>query len=195
MRVGNSVLTVHEFNRILEMDKAAYPFESLEDPVLLVEIRKRLLLRMTEEMVLLERAGELGIRVSDEEVNAAVADIKADYPDETFEETALEHAVSYDAWVRRLKNRLIMEKVIAREVGDSVEINARDLNAYYEKHGAGTRESMKGEGKAPDAPGERMLKALRRQKTEEAYDAWLKVLIQKHPVELNEASWKRINEV
>ncbi len=194
LRVGNSALTLHEFNQVLEMDKAAYPYESLKDPVQLGEIKERLLLRMMEEMVLIERADELGIRVTHEAVEKAVADIKADYPEDTFEETLLERAVSYDAWERRLKNRLLMEKVIAREVGNAVEINARDLSAYYKKHGSGTPILKNGETAAPDDSEERMLKALRRQKTEEAYGEWLKALIQTHPVEVNKALWEKINQ-
>ncbi len=192
LRVGKSVLTVHEFNQALEMDKAAYPYDSLEDPVHIGEMKKRLLLRMMEEMVLIERAGELGIRVSEEEVEKAAADIEADYPEETFQETLLERAVSYDAWVLRLKKRLIMEKVIAAEVGSAVEISARDLATHYEKHGPGAPPSKIGVPADPGASEDRMLKALRREKTEEAYQEWLKALIQTHPIEVNEALWERM---
>ncbi|MCP4687146.1 MAG: hypothetical protein GY859_03790 [Desulfobacterales bacterium] len=192
LRVGGSSLTVHDFNQALEMDKAAYPYESLEDPARVVEIKDRLLLRMTEELVLRERARELGLRVSEEEVQKAVAEIKADYPDETFEETLLECAVSYDAWELRLKNRLIMEKVIAAEVESAIEITSEDLSAHHEKRRSEAPVSKDENGAAPDDAEERMLKALRWQKTEEAYQTWLKELIETRPVELNTALWEKV---
>ncbi len=195
LRVGNSVLTLHEFNQVLELDKAAYPYESLKDPVQLGEIKRRLLARMMEEILLIERAGELGITVSEDEVEKAVSEIKADYPENTFEETLLERAVSYDAWKRQLEKRLLMEKVIAREVGESVEISAEDLAAHHGKHGPGAPVVLKGETEPPEALEERMLKALRGKKTEEAYREWLKALIETHPVEVNEAVWEKINQI
>jgi len=94
----------------------------------------RLLNQMTIELIVLERAKVLGIEISDAEVEQAVAEIKSDYPEGVFEETLLEFAVSFKTWVDRLRTRLIMEKVIDKELKDQIVITPEDVASYYEQN-------------------------------------------------------------
>ena len=109
IKVGDSVLTVFEFNRAFEIAKTAYPHGTLKNPADVKDARLQLFYQMTEEMIIHERAKELGIKVYDSEVEKAVSDIKGDYPDDEFEQTLLENAVSYHSWKERLKNHLLQE--------------------------------------------------------------------------------------
>jgi hypothetical protein len=65
IRVGDSIMTVVDFNRALELAKTAYPHNALKDPVVLKTLQFRLLSQLTEEVMLLERAKEMSITVSD----------------------------------------------------------------------------------------------------------------------------------
>ena len=112
IRVGDRNMTVLEFNNALEIEKIAYEDDLKEHPEDLRNARIRLLNELTVEMILLEEAQKLGISVTDAELEKAVSEIKSDYPEGEFEKTLLEFAVSYDSWKSRLKNRLIMAKVI-----------------------------------------------------------------------------------
>ena len=84
IKVGDSVLTVFEFNRAFEIAKAAYPHGTLKNPAEVKDARLQLFYQMTEEMIIQERAKELGIKVYDSEVEKAVSDIKGDYPNDEF---------------------------------------------------------------------------------------------------------------
>ena len=122
IRVGDRVLTVFDFNEAFEISKIAFDSSASEQTEDFREAQLRLLNEFILEMVLLERADELGINVTDIELEKAVAAIKSDYPSGEFEETLLEFAVSYDTWESRLKTRLTMEKVIEKELENRITI-------------------------------------------------------------------------
>ena len=111
IRIGGSVVTVLEFNKALEIAKTAYPHNSLQDSNATRAIRLRLLDEMTDETILLEKARELAISVSDDEVEEEVAKFKGDYPDDVFEKTLLENAISYNTGKRNGKFSLKSGKI------------------------------------------------------------------------------------
>ena len=94
IRVGTRNLTVLEFNNAFEIAKIAYDDSLRQQPEDLRDAQIRLLNELTVEMILLEEAQKIGIKVSDQELEKAVAEIKGDYPEGEFEKTLLEFAVS-----------------------------------------------------------------------------------------------------
>ena len=134
IRVRDRVLTVLEFNQALEISKTAYSHNLRYETDEYRNAQLRLLNELTIEMIILERAAELGLTISDDEVEKAVADFKKDYPEDTFEKTLLEFAVSYETWQDRLRNRLLMEKVINHELEDQILITSEDIAKYYEEN-------------------------------------------------------------
>lgn len=192
IRVGDRVLTVFEFNQAFEISKTAYPHDLRNEPDNLKEAQLRLLNQLMVEMIILERADELGLVVSDEELERAVADIKSDYPEDTFEKTLLEFAVPYESWKARLRNRLLMEKVIDSELESKIVITSEDIANYYEKNVKAQRPDLDSETKMEDI-NEMMIKNLRQQKMEEAYQKWIKELKQRYTIEINSAQWQKIS--
>ena len=115
IRIGDRVVTALDFNEAFEVMTAAGLYNSKENPDAYKDAQLRLLNQMIEEMILLEKAKELGIQISDAEFENVISEFKKDYPAGVFEETLLENAVSYNYWEKRLKIRLLMENVIAKE--------------------------------------------------------------------------------
>ncbi|MEJ2100256.1 MAG: SurA N-terminal domain-containing protein [Desulfobacterales bacterium] len=192
IRVKDRVLTVLEFNQVFEISKTAYSNNLRYEPDEYRNAQLRLLNELTIEMIILERAAELGLTVSDEEVEKAVADVKKDYPGDTFEKTLLEFAVSYETWEKRLRDRLLMKKVIDHELKDQIIITSEDIAKYYESHF---------EAKAPpdtdsetnrEDINEMIIEQLRREKMEQAYQKWINKLKQQYPIEINSVQWERI---
>ncbi len=190
IRLGDRVITVLDFNEAFEIVKTAYPHNIRKDSEDFGKAQLRLLNQMTVELILLERAEELGIQISEAEVQEAVAAVKNDYPEGVFEETLLEFAVSYKAWEDRLRTRLIMEKVVDRELNDQIVITPEDIARFYEETYKEQNSDM------PDKDSkdinEAIIKNLRRKKLEEAYYDWIKELKAKYTIEINEVQWKRI---
>jgi parvulin-like peptidyl-prolyl isomerase len=63
-----------------------------------------------------------------------VSDLKKDYPETSFEDLFLKHAVSFEAWRERLKRRLLVEKVIRKELLKEDSATPRRIKDYYDKH-------------------------------------------------------------
>jgi len=118
IRVGGSTVTVREFHEAFEAGITS-PSVLYSDAEALRKERYRTLNRLTEELIIMERARELEIQVSDQELEQAANDFKKDYPDDTFEQTLIENGVSYLTWEKGLRRRLLMEKVIRQDVSDA----------------------------------------------------------------------------
>jgi hypothetical protein len=193
IQVRDRVLTVLEFNQAFEIAKTAYPHNLRFDRDDFKTAQLRLLNQLMVEMIILERAEELGLDISDEDVEQAVAEIKKDYPEDTFEETLLEFAVSYESWEIRLRNRLLMEKVVESELKDQIVINPEDIANYYNKNFK-TQEPDSDQAANIKDINEMIIKHLRRAKTEEAYKKWIKKLKQQYSIEVNSSQWEKISE-
>ena len=191
IRVGDSVITVLDFNRAFEIAKASYSYGSMQEPKTLREARLGCVKQMIEEMILLERARDRGIKITDAEVKRAIKDIKRDYPENVFDQILLEYAVPYPSWEKGLETRLLMEKVVAQELGDQIVITPDDISNYIETH-------HKNDNLTPDMKevpkdiNETIIKKLRRKKIEEAYKPWIKKLQKEYIIEINKTQWKKI---
>jgi hypothetical protein len=203
IQVRDVVVTVSDFTQAFEIFNAGYDTGDTDQRDGLNEARLALLNQMTEEVLLLVKARELGIDVSPAELEAAVQDIKADYPKGEFEQALLEYAVPYRFWEKRLKTRLLMEKVIAQELGRQITITPEDIAAYYQAHYANQEEEERPEKEQAPAdqinkePGTdnleaSIIKQLRREKTEIAYGPWIQKLKDEYPVEINKQEWEHI---
>ena len=191
IRVGDSLLTVFDFNKAFEMAKTAYPHNVMQDPVALRESRLRLLNQLTEQMLIMERAKELGIETSEMEVEKTISDIKKDYPEDTFEQTLLEFAVPYNVWEEGLRKRLLIEKVVNVELSEKITITPEEISKYYEGYykGDGLTSDLKDRSKNID---EIIITNLRRKKLEEAYKSWIKELQKKYTIEINKVQLEKI---
>lgn len=191
IRVGDRILTVSDFNRAFELAKTPYSHNALQNPAVLKAVQTRLLNQLSEDMIIMERAEDIKINVSDAEVERAIADIKKDYPDDVFEQTLLEYAVSYSLWKDGLKIRLLKEKVIAAELDEQITVTAGDISEYVEKYPI-QKTLRQDVNKGLKDINEVVIEQLRRKKAEDAYISWIKGLKKKYIVEINRAQWKNV---
>lgn len=191
LRVGDRVVTVLDFKEAFEISKTAYAHNIRQQAEDLREAQIRLLNQLIIEMVLLERAQELEISVSDDELQKAVSEIKSDYPEGEFEQTLIESAVSYDSWRGQLKTRLTIEKVIDAELKNRITISAEDIAQHYKKNYQ-DQEVEPDSGQSSQDINEAIVMQLRREKAEQAYNAWVEDLKAKYVIEINSEQWDEI---
>jgi hypothetical protein len=188
IQVGSGSVTVAEFNRaVANASEESFPGEQNLEQSALKDLKVRVLNQMTEELIIAQRAQQLGLHVSSEELEEAVNAIKADYPDNTFEETLLENAVSLEEWKKKLAMRLIVQKVITRELIDKVQISTQDVADYYQKH---YPDGLPEQEAAADI-NERIIMHLRQQKAEQSYQEWISKLRQSFPVNISQKHWEK----
>ncbi len=191
IRVGNRDCTVADFNRAFDIAKLAYGEEALSEPETLVEIRTRLLREVTEELIVLERAEELGLTISESELSAAVAEIKKDYPEDSFERFLLENAISFSYWKESLGRKLLAERVEAVDLEKGVLVDAGEIKKFHDAYLADSTAEPKSQEDAA-AFSRQIVDRLRKEKAREKYAEWIKSLHEKYRVEINRDAWTAI---
>jgi len=129
VRVNERILTVSDLrDRIRE--KEAEAGAKIPTTVYGMVVREA-----ADELVLLERADELKITVDDKEVDTAVAQLKAGNKvadDATFEKMLREAGLSLPKLRARLRETLLINRVLTRELG-SFEITEEELRQRYQR--------------------------------------------------------------
>jgi hypothetical protein len=186
-------MTAHEFLQAFELAKTSYPDSISKNPAILQEARQQLLNEILVELVMQNRAQEVGISVSDAELDAAIAAIQADYPPGVFEQTLIESAVPFEIWKQRMRSRLLMEKLVQAELGPQVAITPEEVAAYYDQHYRGKAGGADTEEKFERLK-ETIVADLQRKKLEDAFADWIEGLKQRYPVEVNQQLWAELTE-
>jgi hypothetical protein len=191
MRVQDVSISLAEYKQAVEAAREeAFPGEREIDIEALNDLRIRVLNQLSEEMMIIAFAKANGITVSETELETAVQEIKADYPDNTFEETLLENAVSFNYWKEKLAIRLLINKVIDRELVEKVQITTDDVADYYKTQypdGVAADEDS-------DAINKKIVRHLRQQKAEIGYKEWIETLRRTYPVDINQKLWENVTE-
>lgn len=191
----SSRISVSESDFLDELDlkKAAYPYTLDKNPAEYNEIVIQLVNMLSEEVLLLSAATDLGVTVTDAEVEAAEAEFKEDYPENSFETMLLENAIPYPLWKKRLKKNLIMDRLIDQEIRDKIEITSEELVEFYNKYLEETRALKNSNKESPKKMDEtELVSVLRMQKTEKVYGEWIKSLESKYPIEINKEKLKSV---
>jgi parvulin-like peptidyl-prolyl isomerase len=94
-------------------------------------LKEEVLDRLIEERLILQRARELMLTITEEDVEARIGGIKQDYSDDSFSALFGADKVSYPAWRSALKKRMLLEKVIALDVNAKITVTDKDAELYF----------------------------------------------------------------
>lgn len=131
-QVNEEQITVKEFDRefkelILEPGRETKG-KSLRD------LKEAYLDQMIERKILIQEARRLGIKISQEDLNQAIFEIKKDYPGEGFGEKLGLKGTTLEEWKVRLEEKLLAEKMIRSSIQYPREIDEKEALQYYETH-------------------------------------------------------------
>ncbi|MFB3926353.1 MAG: peptidylprolyl isomerase [Syntrophales bacterium] len=130
--VDGEKIYLQEFNERLSADLNVMGDISSLDEGNLDKIKRELLGQMIDEKIMIHHADKLGIQVSDEELAKKIDEIKSDYAsgfDDIFKEKK-----DFKNWKEKLKNRILLEKLIARDVNAAVVVSDEEALRYYNSH-------------------------------------------------------------
>ncbi len=130
VKVGETTVSPAEFEAQFTVATAGAPASDMADPEQLKRMRLRFLEQLVEELMILERGRELGITLSPGETDRALAEIREDYPGDSFAEMFTEQAVIYDTWLEGFKRNLLVRKILASEVESAVTVTDAELELY-----------------------------------------------------------------
>lgn len=131
-QVNEEQITTEQFDRefkelILESDKDAKETD-------LGNLRRVCLDQMIERKILVQEARRSGMKVSPEELDQAISDIKKDYPGEGFGEKLGLKGITLEEWKIQLEEKLLAEKLIRSAFRSKETIDEKEALQYYEDH-------------------------------------------------------------
>lgn len=87
---------------------------------------------ITEKMIL-QRARELGLSVSETELEARLLEIRGDYG-ENFFDLLVRQNVRYDEWREAMKKEMLFEKLVAADVHAAIRVSEDEAEDYFQEH-------------------------------------------------------------
>jgi parvulin-like peptidyl-prolyl isomerase len=98
------------------------------------DLKQAYLDQVIERKILVQEARRLGIKVSPEELNQAISEIKKDYSGGEFGETLGLKGMTLEEWKVRLEEKLLAEKVIRGIFHSQKKVDEKEALRYYEDH-------------------------------------------------------------
>ena len=89
--------------------------------------------RIVNDSLILEYGRDMGITLSEVELERAIQDIVKDYPENSFEETLLRNCIDYAEWKERLREKLLIKKVVRKQADSLAPISYHAIKSYYEE--------------------------------------------------------------
>ena len=133
--VNGMNITIAEFNERFVRDVNSVLDRSSLSPEDYGRLKEEVLNTLIDEKVMLLRAKELSISVSDAELAKKIEDIKESYAlEDGFDKALATRKVDYGQWKEELRKRTILEKLIAAEVNAKVQIKDVEGKAYRREH-------------------------------------------------------------
>jgi peptidyl-prolyl cis-trans isomerase SurA len=138
--VNNHIISKRAFTQAVEQETASLyrKFSGKELDEKLKETRDKTLQSLIDVYLMEDKASELTINITDEDMRSMVEDIKKQYQFAT--DADLEHAlrssmgIGVTDWVKRSKQSQIQRAVLGREVYSKIAIEDQELRAWYEDH-------------------------------------------------------------
>jgi len=99
-----------------------------------IELERAFLVRIVDRELTLAEAERLEIALTAEELAAAEAEARSDYPEEEFRAGLKARGLDEKDWRRELEESLLMEKVVRLAVYDRIAVGDEQVAAYYREH-------------------------------------------------------------
>jgi peptidyl-prolyl cis-trans isomerase SurA len=131
-----SQLTQRQIQALRDMDPAKRNDANLEATV--AQITPDLLVTAVDELLLVQRGREMGVKFTDEQFKDAIDNIKKDnkLDDEAFKAALKQEGLTLDELRQQLEKTFLIRAVQQREIGPSMSVTQEEQRQYYEKHKA-----------------------------------------------------------
>lgn len=129
--VNRKQLSVNDFKEKLNEIRANLPPKS---DLNISELKNTVIRRLIIEALVLEEADRKNIKLSTDEINRYINNIKQGFSKEEFEQILLNQFKTYEAWENEIKNKLLIDKTISKNVTDKINVTDREITDYYRNY-------------------------------------------------------------
>jgi peptidyl-prolyl cis-trans isomerase SurA len=139
-RVNDKIITRSELQRAREnlVNEVRQNESGSEADHDIAEGEKNLLRDLIDQQLLIQKGQELGI-TADTELIKRLDEIRKQMKLDTMEDlekAAQQQGVSFEDFKQNIRNSIITQDVIGREVGSNIKISSEEANKYYDEHKA-----------------------------------------------------------
>ncbi len=135
--VNREVITQQDVNQLLSVLYAQYVHSYSQDKLLdeMEDMKKDILKRMVEDKLILSRAKELEIKVSEAELTEKLDQVKSGFEsEEGFFDLLETQGITVSDLKDRYRDQIMMKKVVDLEIKSKINILPSDVSEYYEKN-------------------------------------------------------------
>jgi peptidyl-prolyl cis-trans isomerase SurA len=132
--VNDEIITTYRLDQALAQRLQAAPKKP--SAVETEALRRRVLNDLIDETLVRQRVAELGLKVTDEEVEAAVQDVQKQnhLSREQLAEALRAEGMTLDEYRETLRNQIQRFKLLGREVQSKVEVTNQEIRDYFREH-------------------------------------------------------------
>ncbi|MBW1900043.1 MAG: peptidylprolyl isomerase [Deltaproteobacteria bacterium] len=126
--VGSSHITTDKLKSDMEFISAG-----MEMPIQQRDlIKKQLMEQCINHYLIIEYGKEHGIAISENELQNTLRDIRKEYTDAAFDEALIRGYVDLEQWKNRLREQLLVKKIIEKVTEGVTQPNYQDIKQYFE---------------------------------------------------------------
>lgn len=134
-QVGSDTIYLGEFEEEFATARSKYGSSYPVEKEAALKLKAAFLKQIIDERIIIEEGKRLAITIGNEEVDAAISEIKKNYSDsKAFEEMLIREYVNLDRWKENIKRKLFIDKVITQTVLNKVKISPKEIKAHYTSH-------------------------------------------------------------
>lgn len=110
------------------------PIKSVTDDKQIFDLKREILNKMIEREVILQEAIRLGVEASSDEVESRVKSLLTDYSQKELDRTLERENVNFKGWKLRVKEDLMIDKLIYQEINSKIVVTDKEIQKYYNQH-------------------------------------------------------------
>ncbi len=136
--VNDEVITQQDVDQLLSVLYAQYSQEYKGDELLqkMEQVKKDILNQIIEDKLVLSKAKELGIKITESEINERLDYIKKSFSKEKeFYKTLETQGITVANLKDMYTDKIMMKKLVDYEVKSKISVLPSETSSYYEKHG------------------------------------------------------------
>ena len=132
--VNGEKIYLDEYQKRLNAQKRLLSSQALTESLNKQELLdEEILESMITEKIVLQRARELNLSVSDAELERKVLDIRKDYGDNFFN-LLTQQNVRYEDWREELRKEMLWDKLVAADVNAQIRVSEDEAEDYFNDH-------------------------------------------------------------
>jgi parvulin-like peptidyl-prolyl isomerase len=132
--VNGEVITRTDFEHELTRESQAMEGSAPRSPEQIAPFKQALLETLVERLVLLQAAKEAQVQVSADEIDRRVLALTSEYPAGTFDTALAQSQTSRTELVRRVREQVIVEKLLSDHVFSRVAVTEEQLRRAYDEN-------------------------------------------------------------